>query len=278
MQHEESSFPHDYCRHEIDLSFLRPAPPSIRLESQSHTDSDLDTNSTVPRSGEADDEYTISAYGDISLSEVMVPSLLPPTRPNADVFQSANPYPRLRLKVQRPPTPKRRPSYNYITDSLARSGSMDFDERWPGSPRPIKNVSSLIRVVSFCCSPTSQDQSWLQHQPLVSPLSIDSPNPHTQGSKSTRNGGASLERLVDELLPHSPSIRLSPPGSPASQAIGLPQEGQKGGIKKDRLRVNDVQAKQSRYKPVPTSAPAPLQEKPWRTRLPPRPPIPKWDM
>ena len=95
----------------------------------------------MPQSGEAEDEYTLSAYGDISLSEVIVPPLPAPTHPSPPLLPRV-PQPRLRLKVRRPPMPGRRLSYTYIVDPLPHSGGMDPDERWPGSPRPFANVSA----------------------------------------------------------------------------------------------------------------------------------------
>ena len=126
-----------------------------------------------------------------------------------------------------------------------------------------------------------QSPPWLQHQPLVSPLPVDITTSRTKGNKAVKNGGSSLEKLFDELVPRSPSIRLSPPGSPANQALSLPQETheQKSGVRRarDALEADDA-AKLPQSPPTPT----PWQDKPkeaaWRTRLPPRLPIPKWDM
>ncbi|KAI9568886.1 hypothetical protein HD554DRAFT_2096478 [Boletus coccyginus] len=250
--------------HELELLFSpperHPAIPSIHL--QIATDRDDDAVSAVPQ---GEDEYTLSAYGDISLSEVIVPPLPAPTAPTAGLLQPRCPPPRLRLKVRRPPMPKRRLSYTYIPDPLPHSEGMDPDERWPGSPRPFAN------------SPP-----WLQRQPLVSPLSVDPTTSQTQPeNRPVKKGGSSLERLFDELVPRSPSIRLSPPGSPASQALGLPRERfeQKSSVREGR----DVSETDDTVKvPQTSGTPAPLQGQPkeaaWRTRLPPRLPIPKWDI
>ena len=131
--------------HELEPLFSPPAPhttiPSIRLRST--TDHHHDAVSVVQQSGGADDEYTLSAYGDISLSEVIVPPLPPPTHTSPDPLQPRLPQPRLRLKVRRPPMPKRRSSYTYFPGPLPLTGGMDPDERWPGSPRPFVNVSTL---------------------------------------------------------------------------------------------------------------------------------------
>jgi hypothetical protein len=129
--------------HELELLFSPPVPhittPSIYI--QSTIDHDCDAISALPQSGEAEDEYTLSAYGDISLSEIIVPPLPPPTHPSPGPLEPRFPQPRLRLKVRRPPMPKRRISYIYIADPLAHSGGHAPDERWPGSPRPFANVS-----------------------------------------------------------------------------------------------------------------------------------------
>lgn len=125
--------------HELELLFSPPVPhtatPSIYL--QSTIDHDYDTT----QSGEAEDEYTLSAYGDMSLGEITVPPLPPPTHPSPGPLHPRFPQPRLRLKVRRPPMPKRRISYIYIEDPPPHSGGMDPDEGWPGSPRPFANVS-----------------------------------------------------------------------------------------------------------------------------------------
>ncbi|KAF8435135.1 hypothetical protein L210DRAFT_977048 [Boletus edulis BED1] len=237
-------------------------PPSIHI--QSIIDHDHDTISTMPQSGEAEEEHTLSAYGDISLGEIIVPPLPPPTHSNFSPMQQRFPQPRLRLKVQRPPMPKRRLSYTYFPDPLPHTGGLDPDERWPGSPRPFVDNSP-----------------WFQHQPLVSPLPVDHTTPQTRGNKPTKNGGSSLEKLVDELIPRSPSIRLSPPGSPTNQLLHLPQETreQKNGVQQGR---NISKADGAAKSPLASPTPAPRQDKPkeapWRTRLPPRLPIPKWDM
>ncbi|KAH0829077.1 hypothetical protein J3R83DRAFT_2538 [Lanmaoa asiatica] len=136
--------------------FSPPAPhtatPSIHL--QSATDYDSDANSAVPQSVE--DEYTLSAYGDISLSEVVVPPLPAPTRPSPGPLQPGIPQPRLRLKVQRPPMPKRRLSY-YAPDPMPHSGGMKPDEHWPCSPRLVAYVSASVPYISILSLTTTLD-------------------------------------------------------------------------------------------------------------------------
>ena len=260
---------------------LHPTIPSIHL--QITTDRDDDAVSAVPQGGEAEDEYTLSAYGDISLSEVIVPPLPPPTPPSSGPLQPKCSPPRLRLKVRRPPMPKRRLGYTYIPDPLPHSGGMDPDERWPGSPRSFANVSSSV-IYPLCHSLSlripSQGPPWLQHQPLVSPLSVDPTTSRTQGDRPVKKGGSSLEKLFDELVPRSPSIRLSPPGSPTSQVLSLPRDRfeQKSGVRQGR----DVSGTDDTVKVSQSSATPARQDQPkeaaWRTRLPPRLPIPKWDV
>lgn len=82
----------------------------------------------------AEDEYTLSAYGDISLGEIS----------DFGELQSKIPQHHLRLKVRRPPMPKRRLNHVYVPDPLPYTGGIASDERWPGSPRPTVNVSGLV--------------------------------------------------------------------------------------------------------------------------------------
>jgi hypothetical protein len=75
--------------HELELLFSPPVPhtstPSIYLQSATHRD--YDVISAVPQSGEAEDEHTLNAYGDISLSEIIAPPLPPPTHPSPGPLQ-----------------------------------------------------------------------------------------------------------------------------------------------------------------------------------------------
>lgn len=116
--------------------------PSIRL--QPTTDHHYDTISAISQAEEAEDEHTLSAYGDISLSEIIVPPLPAPT--HLSPMEPRNPQPRLRLKVRRPPMPKRRSSYAYMPDPLPYTGGLDPDDRWSGSPRPLVKVSASDHV------------------------------------------------------------------------------------------------------------------------------------
>lgn len=266
--------------HEMDVSLSSPPPRvanrSIRL--QPATSHDHDAISAVLQSAEAEDEYTLTAYGDISLGEVTLPPLPAPKHSSPSPLQLKYPQPRLRLKVRRPPMPKRRTSYIYVPDPLPYTGGMDPDERWPGSPRPIARVSLSAYVYFYRSHPLSiptQNQPWVEHQPLVYPLPVEPTTPRTQKTKPAKNGGSSLGKLFDELIPRSPSIRLSPPGSPASHALSLPQE-EKNGIRQGW----DPAAKPPPSSPTPATPPRQdkSKEAPWRIRLPPRLPIPKWDV
>ncbi|KAG8220431.1 hypothetical protein J3R82DRAFT_3125 [Butyriboletus roseoflavus] len=252
------------ARHELEPPFLSPVPytATTSIQSQSTADHDFDANPAVQRSGEAEDEYVISAYGDISLSDIIVPPLSAPTHSGFEPLQPIVPQPRLRLRVQRPPMPKRRPSY-YVPDPMPHSGGLEPDEYWPGNPRLI-----------------ADGLAWVQHQPLVSPLPVDPLNSRTEENKPVKKSGSSLEKIFDDLLPRPPSIRLSPPGSPASQALSLPQEiyEQRSGVQQGRKPLeSDNAAELPQFPPAP-APPHKSKPAPWRTRLPPRLPIPKWDM
>lgn len=132
-----------HCKLELLFSSSVPpaATPSVQPQFTSDSDSDYNPDPIVLQSREAEDEYTLSAYGDISLSEVMVPPLPAPAPSSPGVLEPRFSQPRLRLKVRRPPMPKCRPSYTYISGPLPCDEDVEPDERWPGSPRPIVNVS-----------------------------------------------------------------------------------------------------------------------------------------
>ncbi|KIJ66060.1 hypothetical protein HYDPIDRAFT_166992 [Hydnomerulius pinastri MD-312] len=259
-----------------ELQFAFSSTANSTSESESDSDSSSGDHCTTASISDATDtsreesseaeEHTLSAYGDLSLSEdIIVPSADFASSPIQPKRASRT---RLRLKVRRPPMPKRRLSYVHVGGPMAVDGEThSFDGDWPGSPSPVGDSSP-----------------WHQHQPLVLP-------PTASGSES------SIGKLVEGLMPHSPSIRLCPSqGSPAKGPVGLPQEVAKhtaGGSKS----VNAQHAAHKAAAPTqsPTSTPtSPLpaeqikatvpQDKPhsggggWRTRLPPRLPIPKWDV
>ncbi|KAG9312212.1 hypothetical protein JVU11DRAFT_7510 [Chiua virens] len=224
-------------RHQPDPLLPLPAP---------HTDSDSDADPSVPESGEVEEDHTLSGYGDIPFSDVILPSSSTSLGPSPSSLQLRFPPPRPRLRLRRP-RPRRRTSYTYVRDPLPLTKGLDHGDPSPGSPR----------------FPNHRHQ----HQPLVSPL--HNPPPGSRISNENMpvdNNDSSVERLVNELLPSSPSIRLSPPGSPK---LSQESRDQKDGAQK-------------LLSPSPAPASTPRQNKPkpapWRTRLPPRPPIPKWDI
>ncbi|KIJ05270.1 hypothetical protein PAXINDRAFT_21452 [Paxillus involutus ATCC 200175] len=255
----------------LPLDATPPSEPPYLASSEGHSNVTLDASAC----GESEEEHTLSAYGDLSLSEDFI---TPPSDPlsesgHTSLLQPKSiSRPRLRLKVRRPPMPKRRLSYIHVGGPLSYSKDIERARQWPGSPSPIENGSP-----------------WHQHQPLVSPLPLDS---RVERDKTTSNSGSSVEKLVHDLMPHSPSIRLSPPGSPSTPAIGLPQ-GTNEPISSDggrrNLRGAADKAAASTQPPqgavaVKQTKPVVLEDKPksgggvWRTRLPPRLPIPKWDV
>ncbi|KAG9312197.1 hypothetical protein JVU11DRAFT_7495 [Chiua virens] len=160
-------------RHRPDPLFPPPSPYAAMLPIQFKivTDSDSDTESMV-QSEDEKDEYTLSGYGDISLSRVIIsPSQSPTsTSPNASLLQSRFPLPNLRLKVQRPPMPKRRSCFRYFRDPLPYSGGLDPEDRWPDSPRPI-----------------AKNQRWNRHHLVSPPLSYRSAElSNVKGKRASR--------------------------------------------------------------------------------------------
>ncbi|KAF9237869.1 hypothetical protein BU15DRAFT_62887 [Melanogaster broomeanus] len=163
-----------------------PSESDSNYSSEDNSDHSSDASTYGSRNGESEEEHTLSAYGDLSFSEDVV---APPSQPlstsgHASPLQPKSaPRPHLRLKVRRPPMPKRRLSFIHVGGPLHHSSEQERAKQWPGSPTPIENCR-----------------------------------------ESTTNSGSSIEKLLDGLMPCSPSIRLSPPGSPVTGAIGLPQE------------------------------------------------------
>lgn len=154
------------------------------MQLQSSIDHDSDVNSVVPQSGEAEDEYTISAYGDISLSEVIVPPLPASTRSGSIPLRPKVSQPRLRLKVQRPPMPRRRLSY-YVPDPLPHTGGLESGEDWPGSPRPIANVSASVAWLFLSLTTTMNDLSDI----ALGPTSITYIIPSSRRSRELLDAG-----------------------------------------------------------------------------------------
>ncbi|KIK96339.1 hypothetical protein PAXRUDRAFT_10878 [Paxillus rubicundulus Ve08.2h10] len=258
----------------LSLDATPPSEPGCNASFEGRSNDTLDARA----SGEPEEEHTLSAYGDLSLSE----DFITPPSDSLSESEHVSPLqpnsvsrPRLRLKVRRPPMPKRRLSYIHVGGPLSYSRDIESARQWPGSPSPIEIGSP-----------------WHQHQPLVSPLPLGSPR--VERDKTASNSGSSVEKLVDGLMPHSPSIRLSPPGSPSTAAIKLPQrtnepisgDGGRPNIRgvADKATASTRPSQGQGAVAVKHTKPAVSQDKPqsggggWRTRLPPRLPIPKWDV
>ncbi|KAI6125523.1 hypothetical protein EV401DRAFT_2068269 [Pisolithus croceorrhizus] len=219
-------------------------------------------SSSSPDAEHESEEHVLSSYGDLSFTEGFIIS---PTEgsspPVVDPIRPKHARPRLRLKVQRPPMPKRRLSYVYAGSPF--TGSVDRraeDGEWPGSPDPFRN------------SPRHQ------HQPLVSPLS--SPREFVQDTPSQES---SLQRAVNVSVsclksPRGSVAHIAPKGSEQPSEIS-PANGET-----DRQTVSDSSSPSSPMTSANGAQPKPHQEKPvssgggWRTRLPPRLPLPKWDI
>ncbi|KAH7883317.1 hypothetical protein F5I97DRAFT_225652 [Phlebopus sp. FC_14] len=210
-------------------------PPSTIKVSTNIEDADDDT-----------EEHTLSAYGDLSLSEdLMGPS------PPISAIQKKGPRPRLRLKVRRPPMPKRRLSYVHAGGGTTPVSGELVGAPWPGSPSPICPHTPLH-----------------QHQPLISPLSAEIQSPGKSGS----NSDSSIEKLVNGLMPRLPSIRFPVGKSNAEGMVDRPPSPRSSYGPK--VAQTTEQTKQMEPRGERGSG----RGGGWRTRLPPRPPIPKWDL
>ncbi|KAI6009878.1 hypothetical protein EDC04DRAFT_3095085 [Pisolithus marmoratus] len=225
------------------------------------------TQDDTPSSSSSDtehesEEYVLSSFGDLSFTEGFIISSTEDASPPAiDPIQPKHARPRFRLKVRRPAMPKRRLSYVYAGGPF--TGSVDRrteDGEWPGSPDPFKS------------SPRHQ------HQPLVSPLS--SPN-----------------NLVQDIIHQDSSFQcgvgvpVSCPKSPQGSVVHIPHKRSEQPCKitlakgeADRQTASDGSSSSLPVTPENGTQPKSDQEKPasggggWRTRLPPRLPLPKWDV
>ncbi|KAI6148437.1 hypothetical protein BKA82DRAFT_992219 [Pisolithus tinctorius] len=222
-----------------------------------------DDSPSSPDTENESEAYVLSSYGDLSFTEgFMISSTGDTSPPVVDPIQPKHARPRFRLKVRRPPMPKRRLSYVYAGGPF--TGSVDRrteDGKWPGSPDPFRN------------SPRHQ------HQPLVSPLS--SPNKFAQ---VTTPQETSLQRGSDVSIPC--------PKSPQGSLVNITQKGSelpknanpaKRGPDRQAVPHGSSSSSPTASSVIPAQ-PKSQQEKPtsggggWRTRLPPRLPLPKWDM
>ncbi|KAI5988045.1 hypothetical protein EDD15DRAFT_2199218 [Pisolithus albus] len=246
-------------REEIAASSLAtPMPVSSPVITVSTQD---DTPSSLSPDAEPDsEEHVLSSYGDLSFTEGFILSPTEASSPAVvDPIQPRHVRPRLRLKVRRPPMPKRRLSYVYAGGPF--TGSVDRrteDGEWPGSPDPFR------------------DSPRHQHQPLVSPLS--SPKDFvlvTQESGPQRGVDVSVACLK------SPQISVGHIAQKGSEQTSEVSPANGGA---DRQTISDSSSPSSPVISVSREQPKPHQEKPasggggWRTRLPPRPPLPKWDV
>jgi hypothetical protein len=129
------------------LVFSLPLDATPRSEPPYSASSEGHSNATLDASvcGESEEEHTLSAYGDLSLSEDFI---TPPSDPLSEsghtslLHPKSISRPRLRLKVRRPPMPKRRLSYIHVGGPLSYSKDIERARQWPGSPSPIENVST----------------------------------------------------------------------------------------------------------------------------------------
>lgn len=233
------------------------SPPLITISTQDDTPS-----SSSPDAEHDSEEHVLSSYGDLSFTEGFIISPTEDSSPSVvDPIQPRHVRPRLRLKVRRPPMPKRRLSYVYAGGPF--TGSVDRrteDGEWPGSPDPFR------------------DSPRHQHQPLISPLS--SPKDFVL---DTTLQESSLQRDVgvSAACPKSPRASV---GHIAQKGSEQPSEVRPANGGTDRQTVSDSPSPGSLATSVNRAQPKSHQEKPasggggWRTRLPPRPPLPKWDM
>jgi len=118
-----------------------PVPQDSISRATSATSSGKNASSSQDEDPELE-QHTLSSYGDLSFSDGFILSSddPDPPQPAVEAIQPKFPYarPRFRLKVRRPPMPKRRLSYAHAGAPL--SGAVDRkteDGNWPGSPRNV---------------------------------------------------------------------------------------------------------------------------------------------
>lgn len=210
---------------EVPSQFLPATPPPKRFatkcdEQISHPSSLLfspdDTSNTKT---EAD---TLSSYGDLSFSEGFIISSTEDSREPVGEQIQPSPRPRFRLKLRRPPMPKRRMSN--LRDplvgkpsELSRCGIRDAFK----DPLPFPRFPSSNRDIAL--------------------------------AKTNKLGGDFLQSR-------------SPAESSGKEVFSHRQASTEG------LPSGSAAATVEQHKPTPQ------QEKPGRMRLPPRSPLPRWDV
>ncbi|KAL4071343.1 hypothetical protein V8B97DRAFT_2007306 [Scleroderma yunnanense] len=225
---------------------------SVSRSATSATSSSDSPSSSVDADPELE-QHTLSSYGDLSFSDGFIISSDDPDPPQStpEALQPKIPYarPRFRLKVRRPPMPKRKLSY--VPVGLPFPGTVNRKSEngdWPGYPDPFEN------------SPLNQ------YQPLISPLVTSA---------------SDTERKKSPVLHEHSRLKTS------GLAIVAKSTASKD---PDHKNTSAGSGGNSLKQDLPASSVAPAAEQPkpsqeksnpgggWRTRLPPRPPLPKWDI
>ncbi|KAG1716223.1 hypothetical protein ID866_963 [Astraeus odoratus] len=235
-----------------ETTSCKPGPPLIETKSLAEAEAE----------GEA---HTLSSYGDLSFSDGFIISsyddspgpVVEPIQP-----KPSSTRPRFRLKVRRPPMPKRRLSYVHVgAPFLINLDRQLEDVDRPGSPDPLRN-----------------SQHHHHHQPLLSPHFIPSSSPSGRTGAEVNSNASSTAQCS---LAHTPI-----PAVTRDLPLLAPSKHEPSSHKKssDEQLVCPSSDGSGSTPPLPSQKPKPEKEKPrsggggWRTRLPPRLPLPKWDI
>ncbi|KAH7906632.1 hypothetical protein BJ138DRAFT_1162212 [Hygrophoropsis aurantiaca] len=221
------------------------------------------------KNSDLDEEHTLVAFGDISLTddtEVVEKECNSPT----EILRPVTSIPRLRLKVKRPPMPKKRTSVQRSSpDGSPKSPRGIFDNPW--SPPPATPLSPKTDFAVFMNALMSSPRS-----PSANTGSTASSPPPQDKQEPQDNRPV---QIIDPPISHSPSRpplpKLKIPPTPPPKV--LPDHPQKRGEAPSSKSLDSPLKEVTNAIPAKVVAPAPPKPEKGFRRLPPRLPIPKWD-
>ncbi|EGO00805.1 hypothetical protein SERLA73DRAFT_178748 [Serpula lacrymans var. lacrymans S7.3] len=170
------------------------SPPRLRILAKDAHDLESkssDSSDTQSSDADSDDEHTLTAFGDISLSESCYISSTPPIHPSSY-------KPTLKLRVRRPPMPKKKWSDNY-------SKSV-YDESWSISP-PTPSSKGQFSLLLDKLSPSKPSfTEGISNKKFSNPLNRSNGGSKPLESNESQAGDQNIRSKGMRKLPVRPPI------------------------------------------------------------------------